>query len=235
MSKQYGNAGQGARIMAFKRELIVLGCALCVFFLAWLWMKNAANIATLGLPAVIVLVVLFKLVLSSVEKKAKHVKKRAKDAVRGAAAEVKVAEALGGLPEGFASFHDLSFPGFNIDHVAVGPAGTFVIETKSHRGKVTAEGDKLLLNGSPPEKDFINQAWSQTYQLREYLKRNTGKEYQVKPILCFTSAFVQIRQAVKGVTVINAKFLNELLSRQSQTLQADEVESIGAIMRKQWN
>lgn len=233
MSKQYGNAGQGARIMAFKRELIVLGCAVCVFFLAWFWMKNAANIATLGLPAVIVLVVLFKLVLSSVEKKAKHVKKRAKDAVRGAAAEVKVAEALGGLPEGFVSFHDLAFPGFNIDHVLVGPAGIFVIETKSHRGKVTAEGDRLILNGSTPEKNFINQAWSQTYQLREHLKKSTGKEYQVKPILCFTSAFVQIRQSVKGVAVINAKFLNELLKRQPQTLQSNEVDSIVAIMRKQ--
>jgi len=231
MSEQHGNAGQGARIMAFKRELIVLGCALGMFFIAWLWMKNAASISSLGLPAVIVLVVAFKLLVNRVDKKAKYVKKRAKDADRGAAAEVKVAATMAGLPEGFTAFHDLTFTGFNIDHVAVGASGIYLIETKSHGGKVTADGDKLLLNGNPPDKDFINQTWSQTYQLKSYLKEQTGKEYQVKPVLCFSKAFVQLRQAVKGVAVVNAKFLNELLQRQKPQLSTDDIQSITAALK----
>lgn len=231
MSEQHGNAGQGARIMAFKRELIVLGCALGMFFMAWLWMKNAASISSFGLPAVIVLVVAFKFLVNKVDNKAKYVKKRAKDADRGAAAEVKVAATMATLPEGFTAFHDLEFTGFNIDHVVIGTSGIFLVETKSHGGKITAEGNKLLLNGNPTDKDFINQTWSQSYQLKSFLKEHTGKEYQVKPVLCFSKAFVQLRQAVKGVAVVNAKFLNELLQRQKPQLSSEDLNAVTAALR----
>ena len=231
MSEQHGNAGQGARIMAFKRELIVLGCALGMFFMAWLWMKNAASISSLGLPAVIVLIVAFKFLVNKVDKKTKYVKKRAKDAYRGAAAEVKVAATMAELPEGFTAFHDLAFTGFNIDHVVIGTSGIFLVETKSHGGKVTAEGNKLLLNGNPTDKDFINQTWSQTYQLKSFLKEQTGKEYQVKPVLCFSKAFVQLRQAVKGVAVVNSKFLNELLQRQKPQLSSEDLNAVTTALR----
>ena len=231
MSQQHGNAGQGARIMAFKRELIVLGCALGMFFMAWLWMKNAASISALGLPAVIVLIVTFKFLVNKVDKKTKYVKKRSKDADRGAAAEVKVAATMAELPEGFTAFHDLAFTGFNIDHVVIGTSGIFLVETKSHGGKVTAEGDKLLLNGNPTDKDFINQTWSQTYQLKSFLKEQTGKEYQVKPVLCFSKAFVQLRQAVKGVAVVNSKFLNELLQRQKPQLSSEDLNAVSTALK----
>ncbi|MDD2272431.1 MAG: nuclease-related domain-containing protein [Desulfuromonadaceae bacterium] len=231
MSQQHGNAGQGARIMAFKRDLIVLGCALGMFFIAWQWMKNAASISALGLPAIIALIVAFKFLLNKVEKKTKYVKKRAKDADRGAAAEVKVAATMAELPEGFTAFHDLAFSGFNIDHVVIGTSGIFLVETKSHGGKVTTEGDKLLLNGNPTDKDFINQTWSQTYQLKSFLKEQTGKEYQVKPVLCFSKAFVQLRQAIKGVAVVNSKFLNELLQRQKPLLSSEDLKAVSAALK----
>lgn len=231
MSNQHGKAGQGAHIMAFKRELIVLGCAIGMFFMAWLWMKNVASISSLGLPAVIVLVVAFKFLVNKVDKKAKYVKKRARDATRGAVAEEKVAATMAELPEGFTAFHDLAFNGFNIDHVAVGTAGVFLVETKSHGGRVTAEGDKLLLNGNAPEKDFINQTWGQAFQLTAFLKAQTGKDFKVKPILCFSMAFVQLRQAVKGVAVVNSKFLNQLLQRQKPQLSPEDISVISSALR----
>lgn len=232
MSSQHGKAGQGANLMAFKRELIVLGCAVLIFFLGWLWLKNAASISALGLPAVIVLVVAFKFAIGGIDKKAKTVHKRAKQAERGAKAEVKVASKLSDLPEGFTAFHDLSFNGFNIDHVAVSVSGIYLIETKSHGGKVTADGDRLLLNGNPPEKDFLKQCWSQSFQLRDYLKSSTGKEFKIKPILCFTSAFVQLRQPVKGVAVVNAKYLNTLLGQQKVQLATEDIETVKTALLK---
>lgn len=217
--------------MAFKRELIVLGCAVAIFAMAWLWLRNAANISSLGLPTVIVIVIAFKLLVSGVEKKAKHVKKRARDATRGAIAEEKIASTVAELPDGFTAFHDLTFQGFNIDHVVIGTTGIYLIETKSHGGRVTAEGDMLLLNGNPPDKDFIKQTWSQTYQLRNFLKEQTGKEYQVKPVLCFSKAFVQLRQPVKGVAVINAKFLNDLLTRQKPQLTGEVIKAVATVLK----
>ncbi|MEO7368630.1 MAG: nuclease-related domain-containing protein [Gemmatimonadaceae bacterium] len=59
---------------------------------------------------------------------------------RGERGELKVAEALEELrPAGYRAFHDIVRDGFNIDHVLVGPAGVFAIETKfrSGRGEIT--------------------------------------------------------------------------------------------------
>ena len=185
-----------------------------MLLLLWALSANMASISSLGLPFVIVLVVGFRMVMGELEKSGKHLKKRARDAHRGAKAEEKVEAKLTALPEEFVSFHDLAFPGFNIDHVAVGPGGVFVIETKSHVGKITSNGNQLLLNGRTPEKDFINQTWSQTYHIKNLLKERLGKDIPVHPLLCFTNAFVQVRGAVKGVSVVNGGYLNSHIVKQ---------------------
>lgn len=231
MKKSYGKAGQGAREMAFKRELMVGGIAGIMLLLLWIWSKNMASIASLGLPAVIILVIGFKVVFSVLENKGNHLKKRAKDANKGALAEEKVETKLTALPEEFVSFHDLAFPGFNIDHVAVGPGGVFVIETKSHGGKITSNGNQLLLNGSSPEKDFINQTWSQTYHIKNLLKERLGKEIPVHPVLCFTNAFVQVRGTVKGVSVVNGGYLNTHIARQKPTLDKGQIDQVVASLK----
>lgn len=231
MKKSYGKAGQGARKMAFDRELKVAGIAGVMLLLIWIWSKNMASIASLGLPAVIVLVIGFKLIVTALEKKGKHLKKRAKDANKGALAEEKVEAKLAALPEGYVNFNDLVFPGFNIDHVAVGPGGVFVIETKSHGGKVTNNGNQLLLNGTAPEKDFINQTWSQTYHIKNLLKERLGKDIPVHPLLCFTNAFVQVRGTVKGVSVVNGGYLNTHIVKQKPFLDKTMIEQVTAILK----
>jgi Nuclease-related domain len=58
---------------------------------------------------------------------------------RGAAGEELVGEALDGLREcGWFALHDVQLDRGNIDHVLIGPAGIFTIETKSHRGRLRA-------------------------------------------------------------------------------------------------
>jgi len=231
MKKSYGKAGQGAREMAFKRELMVGGIAGIMLLLIWIWSKNMASIASLGLPAVIILVISFKVIVSALEKKGKHLKKRAKDANKGALAEERVETKLAALPEGFVSFNDLAFPGFNIDHVAVGHGGVFVIETKSHGGKVTNNGNQLLLNGSAPDKDFINQTWSQTYHIKNLLKQKLGTDIPVHPVLCFTNAFVQVRGTVKGVSVVNSGYLNTHIGKQKPALDKSQFAQVVASLK----
>ncbi len=63
----------------------------------------------------------------------------------GADGERQVAEALACLPPGWRVLHDVHWPGrprANLDHVAIGPTGVFVIDAKnySHAFRVTAEG-----------------------------------------------------------------------------------------------
>jgi hypothetical protein len=227
---QYGHAGKSTREMAknrYQKTFIYAG----LFLLAGLLLlTNINNLARLGLPAVIIIFLALRIGADFMEKKALHLKKRAKDADRGAAAEEKVAIALGSLPEGYHGFHDIPFTGFNIDHVVIGPGGIFLIETKSHGGKVEAQGDTLLLNGRPPEKDFLKQAWSQTYSLKDFLWKQTSEEWEVKPVLCFSRAYVQLRRPVKGITIAGLKYLNTFLAKQPAVLGSDQVSKLSQLL-----
>lgn len=60
-------------------------------------------------------------------------------AIRGAKAEEKVSDILEGLSKGYAVFNDFRCPMGNIDHIAIGPTGIFVVETKSPRGEITQD------------------------------------------------------------------------------------------------
>ena len=122
----------------------------------------------------------------------------------GGRAEERVGEELEGLrAHGFYVFHDVALPGVgNVDHVVLGEKGFFAIETKSHAGHITLRGGKLLRNGRPFERDFVKQAWSGCYRLREILST------EVAPLLLFTDAFVEGRISVRGVRVLPLYWIN---------------------------
>jgi hypothetical protein len=235
MAIQFGKAGAGARQMAKGRYIFVciLAAALLAIPLALL-IKSTFSPSSRGLAGLIWIVLasgVALLLMKIIDKKANHFIKRAKDAERGALAEEKVALQLSGLPEGYYGFHDISFDGFNIDHVALGPGGIFVLETKSHGGTIDARDNTLLLNGKPPEKNFLNQVWSQTKSMQEYLWKMTSKELKIKPVLCFTNAYVKVRRPVKGVDVVSLKYLNTYLEHQPLRLETADMEQILGVLK----
>ncbi len=231
MTNSHGTAGKNAREMAQQRYKKVTIYAAVLFIISLLLLNNLNIMVKLGLPVTILIAIAVKFIADDIEMKGLYVKKRAKDADRGAHAEEVVSERLMNLPDGYHVFHDIAFDGFNIDHIVVGPGGIFLVETKSHKGKIDAQGDTLLLDGAQPPKNFLNQTWSQTFQLRDFLKKQTSKEWNVKPILCFTRAFVSIRTQVKGITVVNKKYLTTYLSKQQQSLNSENIETITGILQ----
>lgn len=80
----------------------------------------------------------------------------------GKAGEEAVAAILARLSgKGFYLFNNLKAGSVgDIDHLLVGPTGVFVIETKSHRGRVTRDEKtgELLRNGAPFERDPMRQS-----------------------------------------------------------------------------
>ncbi len=62
---------------------------------------------------------------------------------------------LGRLPEGWYVFHDVPVGnrGTNIDHILVGPAGVFILNTKYFSGTVRVAPRPIRVNGVP--KDFL--------------------------------------------------------------------------------
>ncbi len=80
----------------------------------------------------------------------------------GREAEEAVADELYPLVRrGYLLFSNVEHRAFgDIDHVLVGPGGVFVVETKGHRGVITADetSGELLRDGEPFERDFRVQA-----------------------------------------------------------------------------
>lgn len=144
--------------------------------------------------------------------------------IRGRHAERQVFRILRELDEDYAVFNDVEARYGNIDHVVVSRAGAvFMIETKSHRGKVTYDGKQLLLNGKPFEKDFIGQINRNIVWLRERIKKTTDTNVWIVAVLVFTNAIMYSEKGkpvlrlrpVNRINVINSRYLKPLLKSYS--------------------
>jgi Nuclease-related domain len=86
------------------------------------------------------------------------------------------------------TFHDLIRDGFNIDHVVVGPAGVFAVETKFRSGHGEIEfrnGEGLFVGGFPEEKDSLKQARASAAEVNRIIKDNCNFDEWVWPLVVF--------------------------------------------------
>lgn len=133
---------------------------------------------------------------------------------RGASGEEHVGGLLNVLPRGWRVAHDVSFGHGNVDHVAIGPPGVFVVETKSHAGPIKLE----RLHGAT-----LRQAQAQ----RKIVERVLHVE--VEPLLVFSRAWVDRPLARrKGVRVIPARMLGGYLRSLPGTLDEEQIDAIHA-------
>lgn len=108
---------------------------------------------------------------------------------RGERGELRVAEVLDELRGfGYRTFHDLSCDGYNIDHVIVGPAGVFAVETKFRSGRGEIEfrnGEGLFIGEFPEEKDSLKQARGNAATVNRIIKENCEFDEWVWPLVVF--------------------------------------------------
>jgi len=222
MVHKAGQAGRSTREMAGKRRfsaIMIAVIAMVLVIVIYFVMQNH-NALGIGGISLLVLLVLTRVIPDIVETKVNRKKKEERRAVRGAIAEEKVAGFLEGLGEDYCVFHDIVSPYGNIDHVVLGKDnGVFLIETKSHGGKVSVTDGHLLVNGKPPEKDFIAQTLKNTYWLRDKISEIIGVKVWFTPVLVFTNAFVPPTKPIKGVFIINKKYLNLLIEKRKAPVE----------------
>jgi hypothetical protein len=128
---------------------------------------------------------------------------------RGASAE----EHVGGLLDqlaGWRVIHDASMGRGNVDHILIGPAGVFTVETKSHPGPVRVS----RVHGAT-----IRQAHAQ----RKAVEAITG--LKAEPLLVYSRAWVdRPLSRYKGVRVLPARLLLGYVTKRKRSLSAEEVE-----------
>jgi hypothetical protein len=94
-------------------------------------------------------------------------------------------------------FHDVPGDAFNLDHVCIGSAGAFTVETKtwsksaSGNARIQFDGQRLLVNGHEPERDVVAQAQAQARWLARTLQESTGRSIPVQPVVVFPGWFVE--------------------------------------------
>jgi hypothetical protein len=203
-------AGRSTRDMETKRYLLRAGLVLIGLLIIWIYFQLIPSRPTWGtVPLLLGLIISLKVFDRWLHRKIDQVHKREKDAQRGAEAEEKVGEILDGLDKDrFQVFHDVVLGYGNMDHVVLRRDGAiFLIETKSHAGKITHDGHSLLQGGHPFEKDFIKQTLGNVLSLGKHLGGYAEREVWVNGILCFTRGFVEVRKRIKGIHVMNIKCL----------------------------
>jgi len=214
------SAGQSTRKMQeryYQRRMLTAVSVLAggsLFFLILRIFLGGIHKPVIYAGLVIVLLLVLKTVMSFLEKSGKKTKSIEGKFRRGAIAEESMGELLDKLPGDNLALHDVSSRFGNIDHIIISRTkGIILVETKSHHGTITAEGSNLLIDGRQPEKDFIRQTLSNCYWLKEWIKTNAGLDVWINCAIVFTNGFVTVRDKIKGVSVINAKFISTYYER----------------------
>jgi hypothetical protein len=146
---------------------------------------------------------------------------------RGAVGERRTARLLGQLErEGWATLHDLAVPGSraNLDHLAIGPGGVFVIDSKQYRGRLQLDPSGRLWHGHYPLDPALRAVSFEADQAAQVL---TDPEVLVVPIVAVHGARVPWGKiVVNGVPVVPARRLPSMLRALPAVLGPERVAGL---------
>ncbi|MFF9819009.1 nuclease-related domain-containing protein [Streptomyces sp. NPDC014006] len=134
---------------------------------------------------------------------------------------------------GWFTLHAIQWPsGADIDHLAIGPAGVFSINSKRHRGKTVWYGDTAVtVNGSPTRHIAVSQ--SEALRVSRALTRRCGVDVPVRPVISVVhAAKLTVKGANPPVLVLAVEDLGRVLSGLSPVLSSDQVARIYGVARE---
>jgi hypothetical protein len=146
---------------------------------------------------------------------------------RGAVGERRTARRLAALERhGWAVLHDLAVPGStaNIDHLAIGPGGVFVIDSKQYRGRLQLDPTGRLWHGRYPLAPTLRAVSFEADQAAQVLP---DPGVVVVPIVAVHGARVPWGNVVvDGVPVVTARRLPSMLRQLPAVLGPERVATV---------
>ena len=134
---------------------------------------------------------------------------------------------------GWHVLHSIELPsGADIDHLAIGPAGVFVINTKHHRGKSVWQGDHAItVNGTVTR--YRPVSLSEAERAARTLSGACGFPVSVRAVLAVVGATkISVKTVVPDVILLDGARIDQRLSALSTVIPAEQVERIYAAARK---
>jgi hypothetical protein len=121
--------------------------------------------------------------------------------------------------------------GADIDHLVIGPAGVFTVNSKRHKGKVVWYGDyAITVNGASTRHIAVSQA--EARRVSQTLSRRCGFTVPVRPVISVVhAAKVIVKSAAPPVLVLPARDLGRILSGLTPTLPLDQVARVYEVAR----
>lgn len=149
----------------------------------------------------------------------------------GALGELEVARLLDQLgPEWFAMHAvPVGSAGSDLDHIVIGPAGVFTINSKFHEGaNVWVASRRLLVNGQ--RTDHLRNAEFEARRAAKLLTQAARKPVDVTPVIAIVAARrLTIRERPERVVVLAAPRLPRWLQSRVAVLRADEVAEVSRV------
>jgi hypothetical protein len=143
----------------------------------------------------------------------------------GFVGEEKVGLELALLDERWRVLHavPIGHEGSDIDHVVIGPAGVFTINTKHHRGKrLDVRGDAVFIG--PTYKRYVPNARHEADRARAALTADLPTPCPVTPVTCTVGATLRHRESTTGVWVVEDHRLIASLTAQHTVLSPAQVD-----------
>lgn len=157
----------------------------------------------------------------------------------GALGEIAVGQILRGLGSEWTVLHavPVGAGASDIDHVLVGPAGVFTLNTKNHAGKKVWVGERaILVDGH--RQHYLSHARHEAARAAKRLSAVVGEQVPVTPVLVLIEPKdLTIKQRPAGVHVITDRRLLRWLRRRRPALAPEQVARItaAAVVPKTWH
>lgn len=133
---------------------------------------------------------------------------------QGAWGEEFTASELAQLPHpGWVAMHDLPDGNGNVDHVLLGPAGIFLIDSKKYAGTLRVDGDEIVVtNELDPSVSYRDRAMlravrGQAARLNAELRARSGRSAWVEAVVVIWGDFPQRIHTGDRVTVVHGREL----------------------------
>jgi hypothetical protein len=207
-ARVYGSPGEAPRVLGLLRAFWPL---LVVCFVTGYLMRALLPWPKLGLSQV---GILFFLVAVATGILLAWGDRRLGNYLKGAKGEEWVAHELSFLSSDYTVFNGLRLGGGkqNFDHIIVGSAGVFVVETKNWKGAVEFRDGKLYAGGKEPSRPPLRQVKAATAELVACMDESGCGDVPIHSVLCFLGTKLpQDIMNVNGVVICKGEKLIEVL------------------------
>jgi hypothetical protein len=229
-ARVYGSPGEAPRVLGLLRAFwpLLVICCVTGYLVRALFPVPELELTQVGILFFLVAVVTAVLLAWG--------DRRLGNFLKGAKGEEWVGHELAFLNSDYAVFNGLRLGGGkqNFDHIIIGPAGIFVVETKNWKGSVEFKGGKLFADGKEPSRPPIRQVKDATAELVAYIDEAGCSDIPVHSVLCFLETELPEEiMNVNGVVVCSGNRLSDVLQETfDQPVPAAKRQQVISELRK---